>query len=305
VRAVVTGGAGFIGSALAAALVARGDDVVVYDDLSSGSKEAVPDRAELVIGDIRDLDTTRVAFEGADVIYHQAALRSVPRSLDEPLVVHETNATGTLNVLLAAESVGARKVIYASSSSVYGGVSSGRSQEDMAPNPLSPYAVSKLAGEYYSRVWALLGRVETVSLRYFNVFGPGQSAESKYSAVFPAMISALHRREAPVVHWDGEQSRDFTFIDDVVTANLAAADRSSRAGLVVNVAGGKPRTVNQIYEDVARKLDVRIDPSRVPKREGDIRHSHADIDRARAELGWEPKANWEESVARTVAWFVS
>lgn len=297
-KAVVTGGAGFIGSAIAGALVSRGDDVVVYDDLSNGAKESVPVGARLEIGDIRDLDTTQKVFEDAEVIFHQAALRSVPRSLDEPLVVHETNATGTLKVLLAAEKAGARKVIYASSSSVYGGVLEGMSQEDMPVRPLSPYAVSKLTGEQYCSVWASLGRVQTISLRYFNVFGPGQRADSKYAAVFPAFISALARGEPPTIHWDGEQSRDFTFIDDVVSANLLAAS-TDRIG-TVNIAGGTPRTVNEVFESVSSVLSVEIAPDRVPQRAGDVRHSHADIRRASDLLGWEPRTSWDIAVRDTV-----
>lgn len=300
-RVVVTGGAGFIGSSLAAALVARGDEVVVFDDLSAGSEEAVPAGAELVVGDIRRPDDLSSGFAGAEVVFHQAALRSVPRSLDEPCVVHETNATGTLNVLLAAEAAGARKVVYASSSSVYGGATDGMSREDMPTNPLSPYAVSKLTGELYCSVWATLGRLATVSLRYFNVFGPGQSAESKYAAVFPAFIASLIAGEAPEIHWDGEQSRDFSFIDDVVRANVLAAEGGGSG--VVNIAGGTPRSINSVFEDVSRVLDVNIKPRRLPKRTGDIRHSHADVSRAAELIGWKPEADWDRSVEKAVSWF--
>lgn len=304
-RSVVTGGAGFIGSAIAHKLAERGDEVVVVDDLSSGDRAAVPEGAQLVEVDIRDGDALQKAFAGAEVVWHQAALRSVPRSLDEPKVVHDVNATGTLNVLLAAERSGANRVIYASSSSVYGGALEGMSREDMAPNPLSPYAVSKLTGEYYCRVWSSLERIETVSLRYFNVFGPGQKADSKYAAVFPAFISALQEGRAPEIQWDGEQSRDFTFIDDVVAANLAAADAESPGGRVLNVAGGEPRTVNQIYADISAELGVDLEPVRGAKREGDIRHSYADPTEARELLGWKSQTSWDEAVKKTVAWFVA
>lgn len=300
-RAVVTGGAGFIGSAIARALRERGDDVVVFDDLSSGSEGAVPGGATLIVGDIKDLDATKEAFTGAEVIFHQAALRSVPRSLDEPALVHETNASGTLYVLLAAEAVGARKVVYASSSSVYGGALEGVSREDMPVRPLSPYAVSKVAGEMYCTVWSSLGRISTISLRYFNVFGPGQSSDSKYAAVFPAFISALKRGEAPEIHWDGEQSRDFTYIDDVVRANLLAGDGDETG--VMNIARGSPRSVNSVFTDISRILGTSIEPRRVPKRPGDIRDSHADVSRAGQLLSWKAESEWDEAVRATVGWF--
>lgn len=303
-RVVVTGGAGFIGSALSAALVDRGDEVVVVDDLSSGKRERVPEKATLIVADIRERDALLDAFGDAEVVFHQAALRSVPRSLDEPMLVHEVNGTGTLNVLLCAEESGTRRVVYASSSSVYGGAQDGKSVEDAAPNPLSPYAVSKLIGECYCNVWATLGRVSTISLRYFNVFGPGQSADSRYAAVFPAFISALQRGEAPEIHWDGEQSRDFTFIDDVVRANLLAASPESVAdGQVVNIAGGTPRTINDVYRAVCEALDADVEPRRVSKRSGDIRHSYADRTRAERLLSWQPLVPWNDAVLATVEWF--
>ena len=302
-RSAVTGGAGFIGGAVVEALLARGDEVVVVDDLSGGSRDRVPDAAEFVHGDIRDLSVLTAAFEGADVVFHQAALRSVPRSLAEPVLVHEVNATGTLNVLIAAERAGVRRVVYASSSSVYGGASEGPTNEDLPPRPLSPYAVSKLTGEYYCRVWSELGKVSAVALRYFNVFGPGQPADSQYAAVFPSFISLLRADEAPEIHWDGEQSRDFTYIDDVVRANLLAGEAPEASGRVINVAGGEPRTVNAVFEAIARVLGKDIEPRRLPRREGDIRHSHADANRAFELLGWKAESDWETSVASTVAWF--
>ena len=302
-KSVVTGGAGFIGSALATALIERGDDVVVIDDLATGSRDAVPKQADFAKVDIRDLDALCGAMAGADVVFHQAALKSVPRSVEEPRVVHDTNATGTLNVLLAAEGAGVAKVIYASSSSVYGGATGARSDEGMVPRPLSPYGVSKLAGEYYCSVWAQLGRLDTATLRYFNVFGPGQRADSKYAAVFPAFVSALLQNRAPEIHWDGEQSRDFTFIDDIVQANILAAQRQTPPGVVLNVAGGEPRTVNEVFTTIASILRADATPTYVPKRAGDIRHSYADSSRARELLGWEPATPWEDAVAATIRWF--
>jgi len=301
---VVTGGAGFIGSAIARAILQRAGEVRVVDNFIAASRDTVPEGADLAEVDIRDLDALEKAFNGADVIYHQAAIRSVPRSLDEPALVHECNVTGTLNVLLAAERAGATKVVYASSSSVYGGAETGASDEEMTPRPLSPYAVSKLAAEHYCRVWALLGRLPTVSLRYFNVFGPGQSAESKYSAVFPVFVSKLLRGEAPEIHWDGEQSRDFTYIDDVVRANLLAAVAPPDAvGMVFNIAPGDPRTINEIFEAIARVLRTSIDAVRAPRRPGDIRRSFANNNRAREFLAWQPTTEWDDAVERTVSWF--
>jgi nucleoside-diphosphate-sugar epimerase len=305
VKSVVTGGAGFIGGALARRLIGDGHEVVVFDNLINSPRDQVPDGVEFVEGDVRDLDVLTVACQGADVVFHQAAIRSVPRSLDEPVLVHECNATGSLNVLMAAAATDVRRVVYASSSSVYGGASSRASRETDPPAPLSPYAVSKLTGEMYMRVWALLGRVSTVSLRYFNVFGPGQRADSKYSAVFPAFISSLSEGSAPVIHWDGEQSRDFTFIDDVVDANIAAASAALKVdGPVLNVAGGRPRTVNEVFDAIAADLGSSIPPRRVPKREGDIRHSAADPTLVGEILQWSPRREWDDAVRQTVRWFV-
>ncbi len=302
-RSLVTGGAGFIGSAIARALIDRGDDVVVLDNFLSGSKAAVPSGADVVEGDVRDLETVKSASEGAEVVFHQAAVRSVPRSIDEPVLVHESNVTGTLNVLVAAEAAGVRRVVYASSSSVYGGAGDGATSEDLAPNPLSPYAVSKLAAEYYCRVWAGLNKVSTVCLRYFNVFGPGQRADSRYAAVFPAFIAALSQGSAPDIHWDGEQSRDFTFISDVVRANLLAADNPAAHGGVINVAPGEPRTINDVFRSISASLGTQIEPTRTAPRAGDIRSSYADNTLARELLGWRPEAGWNESIQTTIEWF--
>ncbi|MGH2756470.1 MAG: NAD-dependent epimerase/dehydratase family protein, partial [Actinomycetota bacterium] len=219
-NALVTGGAGFIGSRLAEGLLAHGHIVRVFDNLMFGRKEAVPDGVELMVGDLRVAGDIDEACADIDVVFHHAAVKSVPRSIDEPVLVHECNATGTLNLLIAAANAGVRRLIYASSSSIYGGVGEGRSHEDMAPHPRSPYAASKLAGENYCRTWSAIGALSTVCLRYFNVFGPGQPHDSKYAAVFPAFIEALTSGRPPVIHWDGEQSRDFTYIDDVVAANV-------------------------------------------------------------------------------------
>lgn len=304
-NALVTGGAGFIGSTLARTLLDKGWTVRVYDNLLTGFEENISTDAEFARGDLRDFDTLRAACDGVEVIFHQAALRSVPRSVDDPVLSESCNIAGTLNVLMAAEAARVRRVVYASSSSVYGDVAEGLQTENMTPSPLSPYAVSKLSAEQYCRVWTHLKNLSTVSLRYFNVFGPGQRPESKYAAVFPAFVSALVEGRAPEVHWDGEQSRDFTYIDDVVAANIAAATATADGvhGAVFNVAGGRTRTINEVLKAVSDSVGTWIEPVRTPKRAGDIRRTHADLAKAKELLGWQPAAEWERSVESTVRWF--
>ena len=301
-RALVTGGAGFIGSNIATALLERGDEVTVFDNMSGGRSDAIPDGARFVDGDLRDPDALESVCD-VDLIFHQAAVRSVPRSLDEPRITHDSNVNGTVNLLLAAERFSVQRLVYASSSSVYGDVGEQRNVETMAPNPRSPYAASKLTGEYYCKVWAQLGRLPTTSLRYFNVFGPGQHPESKYSAVFPAFIAALKDGQPPTIYGDGEQSRDFTYIDDVVAANLLAAETVAADGLVMNVASGRPKSVNSVLKTVSDELGTWIDPVHDEPRVGDIRNSYADISLARSTLSWEPATEWEEAVRTTVGWF--
>jgi nucleoside-diphosphate-sugar epimerase len=303
-KALVTGGAGFIGSSIARALVERGDEVRILDNFLTGFNENVPKGAELARGDLRDQDQVEAACDGIEIIFHQGAVRSVPRSVDEPLLALECNITGTLRLLLAATAAGARRVVYASSSSVYGDKEGAATDESMATMPMSPYAISKLAAENYCRVWTSLKGLSTVSLRYFNVFGPGQHPESKYAAVFPAFVSALAADRPPEVHWDGEQSRDFTYIDDVVRANLLAADADGRVdGAVINIGGGGAKTVNHVLESVSNAMGKWIDPMRTARRAGDVRHTRADISLAAELLGWKPEANWEEAVRATVDWF--
>jgi nucleoside-diphosphate-sugar epimerase len=301
-RALVTGGAGFIGSNIARRLLERGDEVRILDNMSAGREDAVPEGAELLKLDLRDPDALAEVTD-VDVIFHQAAVRSVPRSLDEPRITHDSNVNGTLNLLLAAEKHTVKRLVYASSSSVYGDVGDQKNVETLPPSPLSPYAASKLTGEYYCKVWALHGRVSTTSLRYFNVFGPGQHPESKYSAVFPAFISALQRGESPTIYGDGEQRRDFTFIDDVVDANLKAAESDRAHGEVINAASGNPRSVNELLRAVANGLGTWIEPTHAGPRPGDIRNSYADISKARDLLAWEPLVPWDEAVRSTVKWF--
>ncbi len=302
-RCLVTGGAGFIGSAVARALIARGEEVRVLDNLATGFEEAVPNGVAFFKDDLRDLEAVRRACADVEVVYHQAAIRSVPRSVDDPLLSNDSNVNGTLNLLIAASDAGVRRVVYASSSSIYGDTQGAPNHEDMPPDPRSPYAVSKLAGEYYCRAWTHLGRLSAVCLRYFNVFGPGQHPESKYAAVFPAFVSALVGDRAPELHWDGEQSRDFSFVDDVVAANLLAADAEGADGAVINIGGGRPKTVNEVLLAVSDALGKWIEPTHAPMRAGDVRHTRADISRARALLGWEPMTPWEEAIRATVRWF--
>ncbi|MFN2489086.1 MAG: NAD-dependent epimerase/dehydratase family protein [Actinomycetota bacterium] len=304
-QALVTGGAGFIGSAIARALLERGDSVRIIDNFLTGFEDNVPEDAELIRGDLRDADDVTKACIGVDVIFHEGAVRSVPRSVDEPLLALECNVVGTMQLLLAATDAGVGRVVYASSSSVYGDTEGAVNHEGMPTNPMSPYATSKLAGENYCRIWTPLKGLSTVSLRYFNVFGPGQHPESKYAAVFPAFIKALAAEQAPEVHWDGEQSRDFTYIDDVVRANLLAADAEDGVdGVVINIGGGGAKTVNHVLKSVSHAMDAWIEPTSTPRRAGDVRHTRADITRAREVLGWKPEADWEQAVGETVRWFL-
>ncbi|MCA1831703.1 MAG: SDR family oxidoreductase [Actinomycetota bacterium] len=305
-KALVTGGGGFIGSALAHALVSEGHEVRVFDAFITGFRENVPVGSELIEGDLRDVDAVRSACRDIEVVYHQAAIRSVPRSVDDPVLVDGCNVRGTLNVLMAAKEAGCRKVVYASSSSVYGDNPEPQLREDMAPDPISPYGVSKLAGELYARVWSKLTGLPTVSLRYFNVYGPRQHKESLYAAVFPAFVSALLAGEAPEVHWDGEQTRDFTYIDDVVEANLRAASATEEAdGKVFNIGNGDAHSVNEVLDAVSKAVGEWIEPIRTPRRAGDVRHTLADISEAERLLGWRPASEWQDAVEATVEWFRS
>ena len=303
-RFLVTGGAGFIGSNLARTLVARGDQVRVFDSFLTGRRDNLADLpdVEVVEGDIRDLDGLRVAMRGVDRVLHQAALPSVARSLKDPLASNEANVTGTLNVLIAARDAGVQRVVCASSSSVYGDTPTLPKVETMAPSPLSPYAVSKLSGEYYCSVFTRLFGVEAVSLRYFNVFGPFQDPSSDYAAVIPKFITIMARGERPLIHGDGTQSRDFTFIDNVVQANLKASEAPDVGGEAFNVACGARYTLLDLVESLNRISRTSIEPRFGDPRPGDVQHSLADVDKARRLLGYEPTVTFEEGLERTVAW---
>jgi nucleoside-diphosphate-sugar epimerase len=304
-RTLVTGGAGFIGSALSRALLDQGHEVRIIDNLSTGSAANLPPGAEFVEGDIRDLPVVEKACRGIDVVYHEAAFKSVPKSIQNPLAAETTNAVGSINVLTASARSGVERVVYASSSSVYGD-SDGIKVESQGTNPISPYGVSKLTGEHYCRVWARTTDLVTVCLRYFNVFGPGQRADSQYAAVLPAFVSALGKGKPATIYGDGNQTRDFTFVDDVVRANLLVLSASPElAGAVMNICAGAPKTVNQLFKEVCNAMDVWVEPKFVPHRPGDILHSHGDISRARELIGWAPQADWSQAIAATVEWFRS
>lgn len=302
-KVVVTGGAGFIGSNLAAELLNK-FEVTVIDDLSTGrleNLEAILDRAEFLMGSVTDLDLLLEAFSGAEAIFHQGAVPSVQRSVDNPLATNHANLDGTLNVLVAARDCGARKVIYASSSSVYGDTPTLPKREDMKPNPRSPYAVSKLAGEYYAQVFSELYGLETVSLRYFNVFGPRQDPGSEYAAVIPRFISRILEGEPPVIFGDGEQTRDFTFVRDVVAANILAMESDAQG--VFNVACGQRTSLNELADRIMAICGISLQPIYDAPRPGDIRDSLADISAARERLGYRPEFDLQRGLEETVRWF--
>ncbi|HET7746901.1 MAG TPA: SDR family oxidoreductase [Vicinamibacteria bacterium] len=305
---LVTGGAGFIGSHLAEALCARGHRVRILDDLSAGRLDNV--RAfrrdvELLRGDCADPAAARRAVKGVEVVYHQAAVPSVARSVKEPLLSHRTNATATLVMLDAARQAGVRRFLYAGSSSVYGDSKALPKREDMPPRPLSPYGVGKLAGEHFVRIFHHLHGMETLTLRYFNVYGPRQNASSPYSGVISLFVTALLDGRPPVIHGDGRQSRDFTYVADAVDANLRALTAKGLEGQHVNIAGGRRVTLRDLLGVLAGELGVEARAKRGPARPGDIRHSQADISAARRLLGYRPRTDLRQGLRRTVEWYRS
>jgi UDP-glucose 4-epimerase len=304
VRALVTGGAGFIGSHVVDALVAAGTDVVVLDDLSTGSSVNMCPDAELVAGDVADPAAVGALASGCDVVFHLAARGSVQRSVERPLDTDRANVGGTLNVLSAAHDAHVRRVVLSSSSSVYGGADGRPTGEDTPLRPRSPYAVSKLAGEHYARVFAELHGLETVCLRYFNIYGPRQRADSQYAAVVPRFVDALLHGRAPELHGDGLQSRDFTYVADAVQANLraAAAPATVVAGRAYNVARGEPHSVLELLATIAELVGVAVEAEHVEGRVGDVRHSHASIDAAIRDLSYQPSVSLRDGLAETVNW---
>ena len=301
---LVTGGAGFIGSNLAEALLRRGEKVRIFDDFSSGKHAHLAgfaDQVEVHEGDLRDLAAVRRAVAGVEGVYHQAALRSVPRSVDDPLATNDVNITGTLHLLMACREAGVRRVVAASSSSVYGANEELPKREDQPLLPVSPYAASKLGGEHYCRIFTHLYGLETVSLRYFNVFGPRQDPDSQYAAVVPLFIHAALEGTPLTVHGDGLQSRDFTYIDNVVAANLQAMEAPGAAGEALNIACGARYTLLDIVRVIERELGVKATLRHTESRAGDVRHTLADIAKAKRLIGLAPAVDFEEGMARTVA----
>ena len=301
-KVVVTGGAGFIGSHLAKELVRLGYKVFIIDDLSTGKLENIEDllkenSVDFVQGSITDLPLLQNLFKDAKYVFHQAALARVPRSIEDPLTTNEVNIKGTLNVLLAARDNGVRKVIYASSSSVYGDTPTLPQKEDMPPNPLSPYALTKLAGEYYCNIFRQIYGLSTVSLRYFNVYGPRQDPHSQYATVIPAFIGRISQNLPPVIYGDGEQSRDFTYIEDVVRANILAAENDAEG--VYNIGNGKNTTINRLADIILKLMKKDLKPIHDKPRPGDPRHTLADISKAK-NFGYLPKWTLEDGLKEII-----
>lgn len=303
-RVAITGGAGFIGSNLADEL-ATSNSVVIIDDLSTGRKENIKellkkDNVRFIQGSITDLALLQKLFQGVDYVFHQAALTRVPRSIEDPLTTNEVNIKGTLNVLLAARENRVRKVIYASSSSIYGGAPSLPQREDMPPNPLSPYALTKLAGEYYCNIFRQIYGISTVCLRYFNVYGSRQDPYSQYATAITAFIGRISRNLPPTIFGDGEQSRDFTFVEDVVQANILAAENNAEGAY--NIGGGKDITINRLAEIILNLMQKDLKPIHEKPRLGDPRHTLADISKARG-FGYQPRWTLDNGIKRTIKEF--
>lgn len=304
-KVLVTGGAGFIGGHLVDALLAQGATVRVIDNFSTGNRSNLEHnlkRIELVEGDICDPDDIARAVDGVELVYHEAAIPSVSRSVRDPVASNRANVGGTVSVLDAARKAGVKKVVYAASSSAYGDTEVLPKVETMTPMPLSPYAVSKLTGEHYMTVFARLYGIQTLSLRYFNVFGPRQDPNSEYAAVIPKFTTMLLAGERPRVNGDGEQTRDFCFIENVVSANLLAAKATTR-GEVVNVACGERVSLNQLCRQLNALLGTSIEPIHGEPRAGDVKHSLADIGAAKRVIGYEPLFKLDAGLAKTVAWY--
>jgi UDP-glucose 4-epimerase len=312
---LVTGGAGFIGSHLASALVARGDRVRVLDDLSTGREDNLAHLPlgspgtgaplELQRGDLSNPTAVAAACEGVDAVFHEAAQVSVPQSIAHPGRSYDVNVSGTLRLLEAARASGVRKVIFAASSAAYGDAPTLPKIETMTPAPLSPYASGKVAAEHLMSVWSHVFGLRTVCLRYFNVFGPRQLDDSPYTGVIAIFAKALLERRRPTIYGDGEQTRDFNYIDNVVQANLLALERDLEPGVVINVGAGEAISINQLFAAMAEHLGSSLRPVFAPERAGDVRHSLASLDRARALLGYRPTVGWRQGLARTLDWYAA
>lgn len=307
---LITGGAGFIGSNIAKELVRLGEGVVILDNFATGKKENiadVKDKIKLVEGDLRDIEAVKKACGGIDYVLHQGALPSVQRSVENPAATNEVNVQGTLNVLIAAKEAGVKRVIYAASSSAYGDTPTLPKVETMKENPLSPYAVSKLTGEHYSKVFASLFNLETICLRYFNVFGPNQDPTSQYSAVIPRFIIAMLKDESPTIYGDGTQSRDFTFVENVIQANLLAVKTQNREAIAktCNIACGNKYSLNEMVDALNELMGKKIKPKYAEGRKGDVKHSLADISLAGKLIGYKPKVSFKEGLRRTIEWYKS
>ena len=304
---LITGGAGFIGSNVAEHLVRQGKSVRVLDNFLTGKRENLRDitgRFELVEGDLRDVAAVQRACAGVRYVLHIGALPSVPRSVENPVLSHDINVTGTLNVLVAARDAKVKRVVFSSSSSVYGDTPTLPKHEELTPCPLSPYALQKLTGEHYCRVFYRLYGLETVALRYFNVFGPRQDPQSQYAAVIPRFVTAILRGEQPVVFGDGTQSRDFTHVQNVIEANLAACVASAEAaGEVCNIAGGGRVSLLELVETINGITGRKVMPQFCPRRAGDVLHSQADIAKAGRLLNWKPSVEFRQGIERAVAWY--
>jgi UDP-glucose 4-epimerase len=302
---LITGGAGFIGSNIAEELVRQGEKVRIIDNFSAGKLENIKDfknKIEVIRGDIRNYNDIKKALKGVRYVLHEAAMRSVPKSVDDPRGANDNNITGTLNVLMAAKEAGVERVVYASSSSAYGDSKKFPQKEDMFPSPISPYAVSKLAAENYCMMFSKTYALPTVSLRYFNVFGPKQPPESMYSPVIPKFIKLALEKKPIEIHWDGKQSRDFTYVANVVKANIMAA-RSRVNGRVYNVACGTTFSLLDIVNLLEKFLGYKLEKKFLPKRAGDVRKTWADISLIKKELGYRNEVNFKDGLYQTLKWF--